>query len=176
VLGAEENINILILLNGMGIKEMKPVRVSTKAIIIENGNILLLKHEDQYGEWYCLPGGGQENGETLKEALIRECMEEIGATIEVKDILFIRDYIAKNHEFKDEAESLNTHQIEIMFECSTNENYIPFIGLKPDSTQKEVLWIELKSLSEIRFYPKEMISYLENNIDSKEKIYLGDIN
>jgi len=154
---------------------MKPVRVSTKAIIIENGKILLLKHEDQDGDWYCLPGGGQENGETLKEALIRECMEEIGATVEVKDVLFIRDYIAKNHEFKDE-ESLNTHQIELMFECSIDENYIPFTGMKPDSTQKEVLWIELKDLSKLRFYPKEMKSYLQKDIDSRVKIYLGDIN
>ena len=154
---------------------MKPVRVSTKAIIIENGKILLLKHEDQDGDWYCLPGGGQENGETLKEALIRECMEEIGATVEVKDVLFIRDYIAKNHEFKDE-ESLNTHQIELMFECSIDENYIPFTGMNPDSTQKEVLWIELKDLSKLRFYPKEMISYLQKDIDNRVKIYLGDIN
>ena len=154
---------------------MKPVRVSTKAIIIINGEILLLKHEDQDGDWYCLPGGGQENGETLKEALIRECMEEIGATVEVKDVLFIRDYIAKNHEFKDE-ESLNTHQIELMFECSIDENYIPFTGMNPDSTQKEVLWIELKDLSKLRFYPKEMISYLQKDIDNRVKIYLGDIN
>ena len=90
---------------------MKPVRVSAKAIIIENGKILLIKHEDKYGEWYGLPGGGQENGETLVEALIRECQEEISATIEVKDVLYIRDYIAKNHEFYEEETGLNTHQM-----------------------------------------------------------------
>ena len=155
---------------------MKPVRVSTKAIIIEDGKILLLKHEDQVGEWYSLPGGGQENGETLKEALVRECLEEIGTVVQVKDILFVRDYIANNHEFKDEPEPLNTHQIEIMFECSITENYIPFTGANPDSTQKGVLWIELKSLSKLRFYPKEMITDLQNNIHNKVKIYLGDIN
>jgi 8-oxo-dGTP diphosphatase len=155
---------------------MKPVRVSTKAIIIENSKILLLKHEDQYGEWYCLPGGGQENGETLKEALIRECQEEINAAVQVKDILFIRDYIAKNHEFKDEADSLNTHQIEIMFECSINRDYIPNTGVNPDSTQKGVLWIELDKLAELRFYPKQMVNMLQNRSTDRPGIYLGDIN
>src|SRR5258706_727811 len=97
---------------------MKSVRISTKAIIIQNGKILLLKHEDKYGEWYGLPGGGQENGETLEEALLRECKEEINVKVKVKDVLFIRDYIAKNHEFYNEDEEKNIHQIEIMFECS----------------------------------------------------------
>src|SRR5262245_36178772 len=100
---------------------MKPVRVSTKAIIIQNDKVLLLKHEDNYGEWYGLPGGGQENGETLEEALIRECQEEINVKVKVNDVLYIRDYIAKNHEFYDEDEEKNTHQIEIMFECAISE-------------------------------------------------------
>src|SRR5438876_133403 len=155
---------------------MKPVRVSAKAIIIENGKILLLKHEDKDGEWYCLPGGGQENGETLKEALIRECQEEISVTIQIKDVLFIRDYIAKNHEFKDEEESYDTHQIEIMFECSLAEVYLPKIGDSPDSTQKGVLWVEINKLSDYRFYPKDLIKFLQYYSNNKNPIYLGDIN
>ncbi len=154
---------------------MKPIRVSTKAIIIENGKILLLRHEDQEGDWYALPGGGQENGETLKEALIRECQEEINTAIRVKDVLFIRDYIAKNHEFKDEV-SFDTHQLEIMFECSIDEPYIPISGANPDSTQKDVLWIELDQLLNLRFYPKQMINILQNISIKPTALYLGDIN
>jgi 8-oxo-dGTP diphosphatase len=154
---------------------MKPVRVSAKAIIIAGGKILLLKHEDKDGDWYSLPGGGQENGETLIEALIRECQEEINATVEVKDILFIRDYIGKNHEFKDEEEP-GTHQVEIMFECSITDTYLPVAGANPDSTQKEVLWVDLAELSNLRFYPKQMITVLQSISTSQSGIYLGDIN
>ena len=39
---------------------MPAVRVSVKAIIIQNGNILLLQNKDRDGEWFSLPGGGQE--------------------------------------------------------------------------------------------------------------------
>jgi ADP-ribose pyrophosphatase YjhB (NUDIX family) len=154
---------------------MKFVRVSAKAVIIENGRILLLKHEDQDGEWYSLPGGGQENGETLKEALVRECQEEINTVVEVKNILFVRDYIAKNHEFKDQEPS-DTHQLEIMFECSVNESYAPLSGASPDSTQKAVLWIELGRLASLRFYPQQMKNVLKDISAKPSGIYLGDIN
>jgi 8-oxo-dGTP diphosphatase len=154
---------------------MKPVRVSAKAIIIAGGKILLLKHEDKDGDWYSLPGGGQENGETLIGALMRECQEEINATVEVNDILFIRDYIGKNHEFKDEEEP-DTHQVEIMFECSITNTYLPVAGANPDSTQKEVLWVDLDKLSNLRFYPKQMVKVLQSISTSQSGIYLGDIN
>lgn len=155
---------------------MNSIRISAKAVIIKEGNILLLKHEDKQGDWYSLPGGGQDHGEKLSDALVRECEEEIGTIVKVENVVFIRDYIAINHEFKDEKPG--THQLEIMFECSLPENYLPQNGLNPDSTQKDVSWIELAGLHNIRFFPKELIIHLQNkSIDLKQsEIYLGDIN
>ena len=155
---------------------MGSIRISAKAIIIEKGKILLLKHEDKQGYWYCLPGGGQNVGEKLSDTLARECREEIGTTVKVGDVLFIRDYIANNHEFKDEDP--DTHQVEIMFESSLLEQYIPQNGIFPDSTQKEVVWVELAKMNDIRLFPKELIIHLQNiskNI-KQNKIYLGDVN
>jgi ADP-ribose pyrophosphatase YjhB (NUDIX family) len=48
---------------------MNAIRNSTKAIIIKNGCLLTVKGIDSDGDWYLLPGGGQNPGETLKEAL-----------------------------------------------------------------------------------------------------------
>ena len=78
---------------------MQPIRNSAKAIIIEGNKLLAIKLVDEEGYWYCLPGGGQEPGEALHDALRRECREEIDAEIEIGDLRFVRDYIGKNHEY-----------------------------------------------------------------------------
>ena len=43
-------------------------------------------------EWECV-GGKAEKGETLEEALIRECHEEIGATVKVGEIFTEVDHV-----------------------------------------------------------------------------------
>lgn len=58
-------------------------RFSVHAVIINNeGNVLLLKQTYGDKRWG-LPGGGVEPGETIHEAIKRECCEELG----VKDII-----------------------------------------------------------------------------------------
>ncbi len=78
---------------------MKPIRNSAKAIIIHQGKLLLTKNKDNDGFFYLFPGGGQEHGEVLKETLKRECIEELGVQVEVQDLVYVREYIGKNHEF-----------------------------------------------------------------------------
>jgi 8-oxo-dGTP diphosphatase len=60
---------------------MPEVRLSVKAIIIREGHLLVLKCRDELGAWYVLPGGGQQVGETLDQALRRECLEELGCEV-----------------------------------------------------------------------------------------------
>ncbi len=78
---------------------MRSVRLSVKAIIIREGRLLVLRCRDQSGVWYVLPGGGQMAGETLDQALKRECLEELGCEIRMGPLRFVRDYIAWHHEF-----------------------------------------------------------------------------
>ena len=92
---------------------MRSIRNSAKALIIHDGRLLCTRNEDARGIFYLLPGGGQEPGETIPEALQRECREEIGTVVEVGPLTFVRDYIGKNHEFA--AHDADVHQIEYMF-------------------------------------------------------------
>ena len=102
---------------------MNAIRNSAKAIIIKNGCLLTQKNIDSEGDWYLLPGGGQNLGETLEETLRRECIEEIGIDVSVGRLRYIREYIGKNHEFSEHGGDL--HQVEFMFECEFNEEQPP---------------------------------------------------
>ena len=52
------------------------IRVSLKAVILdEKGRILVVKERGR--DWWDIPGGGIDHGETLKEALSRELREEV---------------------------------------------------------------------------------------------------
>ncbi|MGW0854438.1 NUDIX domain-containing protein [Streptomyces sp. NPDC002690] len=53
-----------------------PKRVRAGAIVIRDGQILLIRQSDRRYTWYEIPGGGVEAGETLHEAVLRELREE----------------------------------------------------------------------------------------------------
>lgn len=154
--------------------KMKPIRNSAKAIIIREGKILLTKNEDQFGIFYLFPGGGQEFGEQLNDALSRECMEEIGAEIIVDDLVYVREYIGGNHEFAEWDSDI--HQVEFYFMCrlkNTDHQQLDN-GTTPDSYQVGVEWVEIETLDQIRVYPQRLGNILKNRL--KSGTYLGDTN
>ena len=147
-------------------------RISVKALIIEAGKILLPLHRDDDGEYFILPGGGQEPGESLADALLRECKEELGVDVAVGELLGARDYIAKNHEF---AATDDAHQVELMFRCTRTSDAEPALGTVPDPRQVGVRWIALAQLDHVRFYPRRLARILAAN-GVHTFGYLGDVN
>lgn len=146
------------------------IRNSIKAIIIKNDKVVLTKNIDKEGEFYLLPGGGQDKFETMHEALKRECLEEINVNVEVNELFLIREYIGGNHEFA-EFDS-EVHQIEYMFLCDIIDEENLGNGIIPDSMQIGVSWISLDMLPEIRLYP----SVLKKKLLKSKEVYLGDVN
>ena len=151
---------------------MKPIRNSAKAIIVDSNKLLLTKNKDEQGFFYLFPGGGQEKGEELKATVIRECIEEIGCNVVVGDLVYLREYIGKNHEFADW--DFDVHQVEFYFECRINDHGETFKGLNPDSYQVDVEWVEFNRLQEIRVYPRKLVEQIMNKQD--RPIYIGDAN
>ncbi len=68
-------------------------RVSGRAIIIKDDEVYLMfrrKIKDGIkNEYYAIPGGGQEDNETIEECVIREIKEEFNLDIKVLDLLGI---------------------------------------------------------------------------------------
>ena len=66
-------------------------RPSVRGIIIRDGRIAMM-HSKKY-DYYKLPGGGIEAGETLEETLIREVREESGLVVKpetIKEFGYVR--------------------------------------------------------------------------------------
>lgn len=150
----------------------RKVRISAKAIIIRNGRLLLMRAKDRDGDYYLLPGGGQKHGETLHDALVRECAEETGALVEPGKPRYIRDYVARNHEFA--KWDRDFHQVEIMFAC----RYVRKLGEphEPDNAQTGAAWVPLKKLGAVRLYPSVLKILIGPDGKLRGPMYLGDCN
>lgn len=152
---------------------MSAVRVSVRGVIIRDGQLLVTRNRDAWGDYYLLPGGGQHPGETMDSALQRECMEEIGVTVQVGDLLYVREYIGRNHEFAEW--DADVHQVELMFSCTLAGDIAPALGSSPDANQVSVVWLGLDELGSCRLYP----AVLKELIPQTRKggcVYLGDVN
>lgn len=84
------------------IGEEAHTRVACRGLVIR-GNQILLSHEHNT-DWYLIPGGGLEDGETIEEGCIREMREETGLLVEPTErILTIKegygDWLYISHYF-----------------------------------------------------------------------------
>lgn len=153
---------------------MRFIRTAARALIIHEGKLLTIKMRDKTGIFYILPGGGQRHGETLREGLERECLEEIGTPVEVGELLYVREYIGKNHEFRHAHRAF--HQVENVFRCLLPNPDGIGPGSEHDKKQVGVEWIPLEELQDRRFLPEVIKPYFTKSGFEPGTNYLGDVN
>lgn len=153
---------------------MRHIRTAARALIIIDGKLLTIQMRDRSGIFYILPGGGQRHGETLHEGLKRECLEEIGTEVEIGPLLYVREYIGKNHEFHKTHHAF--HQVESVFRCTLPDPDDIGPGSEHDKKQIGVEWIPLKELAERRLLPEAIKPFFKNDHFDPGSIYLGDLN
>jgi len=84
------------------------IHVLSRAVIIDQEQILLCKTLDLFpSDFYFLPGGHVEHGESTEKALIRELLEEAGCKCKIERFLGCLEYsfepglnsLCHNHEY-----------------------------------------------------------------------------
>lgn len=154
--------------------QIQQIRSAARAIVISDGCLLATKMRDKQGSYYILPGGGQLPGETLEETVRRECLEEVGIEVQVRRLLYVREYIGKNHTFS--KRHVGFHQLEHVFLCETLTPHKACPGSETDNHQVGVSWLSLEAIDRIRFYPDSIKSFLKDGKLAFPSIYLGDCN
>ena len=134
------------------------MRQAARAIIIRNDQLLVI-HRNKYGqEYYTLPGGGIDAGETAQQAIIRELAEETGVNVTLGPLVFIEN-------------PGNPFGRQYVFLC-TYEAGEP--ALHPDSEEAELnkagantyvpMWLPLKDLSSVRFMSPRLCQAIQNGL------------
>lgn len=126
--------------------EKNNIHVLSRAVIIDQDYILLCKTLDLPSSFYFLPGGHVEHGESVETSLLRELMEETGATSKIKRFLGCLEYsfepgyssICHNHEYN--------FIFEVELDAVKSNHKVPQL-----EAHIELLWIPLHELSEIDF-------------------------
>jgi len=146
------------------------IRNAARALIVQDGRILLLRKQGYAdGERFALPGGGQDPGETLRQALQRECQEEIGTRVVIHDLLHVADYFKP----RDTDPPSTRHMVEFLFRCEVPGSYTPVNGEHPDKHQVEVVWATLDLLPDMPLFPRSLAVFLGRRFADPANIYLG---
>ena len=90
-------------------------RVTVRGIIIKDGKLFaqrLNKKDGGVNDYWCTPGGGLDDGESLHSGLTREMIEETGVAPVIGKLLFVQQYADQKREY-----------LEFFFEITNADDY-----------------------------------------------------
>jgi ADP-ribose pyrophosphatase YjhB (NUDIX family) len=121
------------------------------AIVVGPAGLLLVRRDKDPGMGlWSIPGGAVELGETQKEAVVREVMEETGVQCEVLDLVSTADLVTLDSEERVEYHYLLNHYLARGLTMET----------RPETPAADVAWFPLDSLP-IGEMPIQILDLLE---------------
>lgn len=127
------------------------IRNSAQAPIVRDRAALLQGCEFDGRIVHLLPGGIQEFGESLGDAVRREVYEEAGLRVRVDGLLWVRECIARTHGA---VEDDGHHVVESIFRCTPELDGVPGAGSLPDTEQIAIRWVPFSALPRLTMWPE----------------------
>ena len=142
-------------------------------MILRGPDLLVVRVRTDEGEFLVLPGGGQEHGETLTDAVRREVFEELGLRVQPRGLIYLREYVGNNHAMH--RIHGRFHQVEAVFHC-TCEDFSPIGGGRTtDRRQVGFEWIPLEKLADYPLSPQGLGAIIAQFRQDGAASYLGDV-
>lgn len=136
----------------------------SRAVILENNRVLLVKHQVENESGWVFPGGRVEENESTVDAVIRECKEETGYDVIVDSVCYLEEYSIYYATY---------------FNCSIVGGSL-HLGFDPDMPEdkqviKEVKWIDISDFDKYDIYPKSLIEMIKDGRIHTQKINIPEI-
>ena len=148
------------------------IRNAAKAIILHENKVLLnqIRRKD-FGAYYSLPGGGQNQYETMEEAVVRECLEETGYSVRPEALVAVLEEIYLSERFRKEHPDYS-HKIFHIFRCSllSMEKAAP---TELDANQTGCVWVNINDVPSIKLFPVRVRERFPELVKTERPLYLG---
>jgi len=137
--------------------------VAVAAVVLDDaGRVLMIQRTDN--DFWAIPGGAQEIGETTTEAAVREIREETGLDVEVTSLVGI---------YSDPRHVIAYDDGEVRQEFSICFRARPIGGQPtPSSESKQVYWIEPTHLADLTIHPSVRLR-IEHGLEQRPEPYLS---
>ncbi|WMJ84312.1 NUDIX domain-containing protein [Oscillospiraceae bacterium LTW-04] len=148
------------------------IRNTAKAIILHNNKILLNRCINYGGKVYFdLPGGGQNQFETIEEAVVREVLEETGYLVKIGRFAALTEEICDSEELRMRYLDY-THRILHIFLAALADEQKREVK-EMDWQQQNSLWVPLEEVDGLNFRPVNLTGKITSLISGKHTQYLG---
>jgi ADP-ribose pyrophosphatase YjhB (NUDIX family) len=126
---------------------MEP-RIRVSALLTRAGRILLCRHEKAGRQYWLLPGGGVNGGETLVRALQRELTEELG----IEEDLPLEGPIAVCESISPAGVATPRHVVHIVFAGYLGERSLEAVT-SIDAAVRGHRLFDVQELAEVPLHP-----------------------
>ncbi|NBD74222.1 transcription antitermination factor NusB [Patescibacteria group bacterium] len=124
--------------------EQMPIERKGGAVVFakEGEDLYVALVHDVFGHW-TLPKGGIEEGETIEEGIVREIRDEIGLSVEIKEVLGENEYVASTPDRGKVRKQVTYCLAEGPFEDLT---------LEEKGGLDDAQWFKVTSILDLNFY------------------------